>query len=175
MIRLELLLNPRDNYISIAQVQLMLLQHARIFDMTKKTNEAASGRFDYDALNIGAQSKKALEATAFNIQALGRRSTEQAFELGDLLEQASELVEPGTFEKWVRGAGPAVDVRAPHFPRRLGLVSAVAGDAPRLLHCLGSRHVADRLGNHQRRDRMASAAPGASCEGSTDRRPRFAE
>ncbi|WP_449313877.1 hypothetical protein [Rhizobium sp. F40D2] len=69
--------------------------------MTKKTTEAASGRFDYDALNIGAQSKRALEATAFNIQALGRRSTEQAFELGDLLEQASELVEPGTFEKWV--------------------------------------------------------------------------
>ncbi|RVJ43475.1 hypothetical protein CN176_06415 [Sinorhizobium medicae] len=69
--------------------------------MTKKTNEAASGRFDYDALNIGAQSKRALEATASNIQALGRRSTEQAFELGDLLEQASELVEPGTFEKWV--------------------------------------------------------------------------
>lgn len=69
--------------------------------MTKKTTEAASGRFDYDALNIGAQSKKALEATAAGIQALGRRSTEQAFELGDLLEQASELVEPGTFEKWV--------------------------------------------------------------------------
>lgn len=69
--------------------------------MTKKTTEAASGRFDYDALNIGAQSKKALEATAAGILALGRRSTEQAFELGDLLEQASELVEPGTFEKWV--------------------------------------------------------------------------
>ena len=69
--------------------------------MTKKTNEAASSRFDYDALNIGSQSKKALEATAAGILALGRRSTEQAFELGTLLEQASELVEPGTFEKWV--------------------------------------------------------------------------
>ncbi|WP_155737536.1 hypothetical protein [Agrobacterium tumefaciens] len=69
--------------------------------MTKKTTEAASGRFDYDALNIGAQSKEALEATAAGILALGRRSTEQAFELGDLLEHASELVEPGTFEKWV--------------------------------------------------------------------------
>lgn len=69
--------------------------------MTKKTNEAASGRFDYGAAAIDARSMKALEATASNIQALGRRSTEQAFELGDLLEQASELVEPGTFEKWV--------------------------------------------------------------------------
>jgi len=69
--------------------------------MTKNTTEAASGRFDYDALNIGAQSEKALEATAAGILALGRRSREQAFELGDLLEQASELVEPGTFEKWV--------------------------------------------------------------------------
>lgn len=69
--------------------------------MTKQTNEAASGRFDYDALNIGAHSRKALEATATGILALGRRSTEQAFELGDLLEQASALVEPGTFEKWV--------------------------------------------------------------------------
>ncbi|SDF62460.1 hypothetical protein [Agrobacterium pusense] len=69
--------------------------------MTKKTTKAASGRFDYGAAAIDAQSMKALEATASNIQALGRRSTEQAFELGDLLEQASELVEPGTFEKWV--------------------------------------------------------------------------
>ncbi len=69
--------------------------------MTNKTTKRATARFDYDALDIGAQSMKALEAAAIGIQALGRRSTEQAFELGVLLEQASEHVEPGTFEKWV--------------------------------------------------------------------------
>ncbi|AHF82572.1 hypothetical protein RLEG3_12405 [Rhizobium leguminosarum bv. trifolii WSM1689] len=82
-------------------MRLVLLQPARIFDMTKKTTKTASGHFDYDALDIGVQSKKALEAAAAGIQALGRRSTDQAFELGLLLEQASEHVEPGTFEKWV--------------------------------------------------------------------------
>lgn len=69
--------------------------------MTNKTTKRAPARFDYDALDIGAQSMKALEAAAAGIQALGRRSTDQAFELGVLLEQASEHVEPGSFEKWV--------------------------------------------------------------------------
>ncbi|MGO8255556.1 hypothetical protein ACC792_31910 [Rhizobium ruizarguesonis] len=69
--------------------------------MTNKTTKRAPARFDYGALDIGAQSMKALEAAAAGIQALGRRSTDQAFELGVLLEQASEHVEPGTFEKWV--------------------------------------------------------------------------
>ncbi|TBD34861.1 hypothetical protein [Rhizobium ruizarguesonis] len=69
--------------------------------MTNKTTKRAPARFDYDVLDIGVQSKKALEAAAAGIQALGRRSTDQAFELGVLLEQASEHVEPGTFEKWV--------------------------------------------------------------------------
>ncbi|MBY5811288.1 hypothetical protein [Rhizobium leguminosarum] len=69
--------------------------------MTNKTTKRAPARFDYDALDIGAQSMKVLEAAADGIQALGRRSTDQAFELGVLLEQASEHVEPGTFEKWV--------------------------------------------------------------------------
>jgi hypothetical protein len=82
-------------------MRLMILQPARIFDMTNKTTKRATARFDYDALDISAQSMKALEAAAVGIQALGRRSTEQAFELGALLEQASEHVEPGTFEKWV--------------------------------------------------------------------------
>jgi len=82
-------------------MRLVLLQPARIFDMTNKTTKRAIARFDYDALDIGAQSMKALEAAAIGIQALGRRSTGQAFELGALLEQASEHVEPGTFEKWV--------------------------------------------------------------------------
>ncbi|MFN7091289.1 MAG: hypothetical protein ACK4P4_12110 [Allorhizobium sp.] len=69
--------------------------------MMKNTKKRSSGRFDYGALDIDAQSRKQLEAAAAGIQALGRRTTDQAFELGDLLEQASELVEPGTFEKWV--------------------------------------------------------------------------
>ncbi|UIJ87243.1 hypothetical protein LZK77_04485 [Rhizobium leguminosarum] len=69
--------------------------------MTNKTTKRATARFDYDALGISAKSKSALENAATDIQALGRRSTDQAFELGLLLEQASGLVEPGTFERWV--------------------------------------------------------------------------
>lgn len=69
--------------------------------MTNKTTKRAIARFDYDALGISAKSMSALENAATDIQALGRRSTDQAFVLGLLLEQASELVEAGTFEKWV--------------------------------------------------------------------------
>ncbi|MGO7078408.1 hypothetical protein ACCT03_32045 [Rhizobium johnstonii] len=69
--------------------------------MTNKTTKRAPPRFDYDALGISAKSMSALENAAAGIQALGRRSTDQAFELGLLLEQASQLVEPGTFERWV--------------------------------------------------------------------------
>ena len=67
----------------------------------KNATKAVFGRFDYDALNISAKKVKALEASAADIQALGRRSTQQAYDLGVLLEKTSELVEPGTFEKWV--------------------------------------------------------------------------
>lgn len=69
--------------------------------MMKNTTKAVFGRFDYGALNISAKKMKALEESAADIQALGRRSTQQAYDLGVLLEKASELVEPGTFEKWV--------------------------------------------------------------------------
>ncbi|TCA43562.1 hypothetical protein E0H72_11635 [Rhizobium leguminosarum bv. viciae] len=69
--------------------------------MANEMKKRATARFDYNALGISAQSVKALERAADGIQNLGRRSTEQAFELGLLLEQASEFVEPGTFEKWV--------------------------------------------------------------------------
>ncbi len=69
--------------------------------MMKNSKKAASGRFDYDALNISAKKMKALEESAADIQALGRRSTQQGYDLGALLEKTSELVEPGTFEKWV--------------------------------------------------------------------------
>ncbi|TZG34010.1 hypothetical protein [Agrobacterium sp. B1(2019)] len=69
--------------------------------MMKNATKAVFGRFDYDALNISAKKVKALEASAACIQALGRRSTQQAYDLGVLLEKTSELVEPGTFEKWV--------------------------------------------------------------------------
>ncbi len=69
--------------------------------MMNNTTKAAFGRFDYDALNISAKKMKALEESAADIKALGRRSTQQAYDLGVLLEKASELVEPGTFEKWV--------------------------------------------------------------------------
>jgi hypothetical protein len=80
----------------------MLLQPARIFDMTNDTKKRAmSVRFDYGAYDIVERSAKALEEAANNIQALGRRSTEQAYQLGGVLEEASALVEPGTYEKWV--------------------------------------------------------------------------
>lgn len=85
--------------LSIAHTELVLLQPARIFDMMESATKAVFGRFNYDALNISAKKMKALEASAADIQALGRRSTQQAYDLGVQLEKASELVEPGTFEK----------------------------------------------------------------------------
>ncbi|MGV1758856.1 hypothetical protein ACQZ6F_19210 [Rhizobium sp. A22-96] len=65
------------------------------------TKRAKRARFDYDAYSIAGKSMQALVAAAADIKALGRRTTEQAFELGALLEEAAALVEPRTFGKWV--------------------------------------------------------------------------
>ncbi|CAN7219152.1 hypothetical protein LJR255_000735 [Pararhizobium sp. LjRoot255] len=70
--------------------------------MTNETKKRAMPRFDYTAHDIVERSVKALEGTAADIQALGRKSTEQAFLVGALLEKASELVEARTYGKWVQ-------------------------------------------------------------------------
>lgn len=69
--------------------------------MTNETKKRAMPRFDYTAHDIIERNVKALEATAADIVALGRKSTEQAFKIGALLEKASELVEARTYGKWV--------------------------------------------------------------------------
>jgi hypothetical protein len=80
----------------------MLLNLQRFFDMMNETKKRATrARFDYNAHNIVEHCVKALEEAAVDIQALGRRSTDQAFQLGKLLERTSALAEAGTYEKWV--------------------------------------------------------------------------
>jgi hypothetical protein len=56
--------------------------------------------FDYDAYNIVEESRKQLESSALFIQQIGRKSTEQAFELGKQLAIASDLLPEGFFGKW---------------------------------------------------------------------------
>ena len=43
-----------------------------------------------------------LEASASHILDLGRRTTEQTFELGDHLASAASLLPEGAFDKWVK-------------------------------------------------------------------------
>ncbi|MDL2400324.1 hypothetical protein [Rhizobium mayense] len=56
----------------------------------------------YDALEIDASARDRLERTASFISDLGRRSTEQTFELGDHLHSASEVLAEGIFDTWVK-------------------------------------------------------------------------
>jgi hypothetical protein len=65
------------------------------------TADATSTSF-YDALEIDASARDRLERTASVIFDLGRRSTEQTFELGDHLHSASELLAEGAFDQWVK-------------------------------------------------------------------------
>jgi hypothetical protein len=58
-------------------------------------------KFDYDAYDIIEDDKRRLEDSASHIYQLGRKSTEQAFQLGEHLEHASELLPEGSFGKWV--------------------------------------------------------------------------
>lgn len=68
--------------------------------MTKALSSTTSDKV-YNDLEIDAAFRAMLEANATKIQALGRRSTEQTFELGDELAQAAALLTDGIFDKWI--------------------------------------------------------------------------
>ena len=55
----------------------------------------------YAELNIEPSLHKSLEASVSRILDLGRRTTEQTFELGDHFASAASLLPEGTFDKWV--------------------------------------------------------------------------
>ncbi|WP_216333366.1 hypothetical protein [Rhizobium sp. X9] len=56
----------------------------------------------YEKLNIDSKLRKRLETSASKIFDLGRRTTEQTFELGDHLDEAAVLLDDGVFDKWVK-------------------------------------------------------------------------
>lgn len=56
----------------------------------------------YAELNIEPAIHQQLEASVSHIVDLGRRTTEQTFELGDHLASAAELLTDGTFDRWVK-------------------------------------------------------------------------
>lgn len=55
----------------------------------------------YTTLELGDDVAMALEDFAGHIFEIGRRSTEQTFELGDLLQRAAKLVPEGAFDTWI--------------------------------------------------------------------------
>ena len=64
------------------------------------TKTASLSSFDYAAHEIGSDTKERLEASASHIHSLGRKSTEQAFELGKHFADASDILPEKTFGKW---------------------------------------------------------------------------
>ncbi len=67
---------------------------------TTKTTATAS--YSYEDNGIGQALRAQLETSAACIFDLGRRTTEQTFELGDHLAQAADLLSDGRFDKWVK-------------------------------------------------------------------------
>ena len=70
--------------------------------LVTKTALPAAFAHDYALLKIAPNLHEHLESSASRITALGRRTTEQTFELGDYLEDAATLLSEGTFAKWVK-------------------------------------------------------------------------
>lgn len=68
---------------------------------TKTALPAAFARH-YDKLGIDSNLRARLESSASRIFDLGRRTTEQTFELGDHLHEAAALLDEGIFAKWVK-------------------------------------------------------------------------
>jgi len=68
---------------------------------TKSTYMTTTAAYSYEDNGIG-QLRDRLETRAAHIFDLGRRTTEQTFELGDHLAQAADLLSDGRFDKWVR-------------------------------------------------------------------------
>jgi len=71
---------------------------------TKITKPPATAAFsyNYEEEGIGHTMREQLETSAANIFDLGRRTTEQTFELGDHLARAADLLADGRFDKWVK-------------------------------------------------------------------------
>lgn len=68
---------------------------------TKTTLPAAFARH-YEKLGIDSNLRARLESSASRIFDLGRRTTEQTFEIGNHLNEASVLLYEGIFDKWVK-------------------------------------------------------------------------
>ena len=66
------------------------------------TTLPASFARHYEKLKIDSNLRKRLETSASKIFDLGRRTTEQTFELGDHLDEAAVLLDEGVFDKWVK-------------------------------------------------------------------------
>lgn len=66
---------------------------------TKTNKTTATAAFSYEDNGIGQTLREQLEASAAHIFDLGRRTTEQTFELGDHLAQAADLLADGRFDK----------------------------------------------------------------------------
>ncbi|MGQ2967103.1 MAG: hypothetical protein ACT6RF_00040 [Allorhizobium sp.] len=66
-----------------------------------KTKAPATPSLTYEKLKIDPALQNLLENKAERIFELGRRSTEQTFLIGDILNEAADVLEGPTFAKWV--------------------------------------------------------------------------
>lgn len=92
-------------------------------DMTTKNTGFASTYFDYQAAGLSDDEIASLEACRSTIASLGRRTTEQSFDLGHELALAFDLVPEGAFGKWVKAVCGFTDRSARNYVsvhKRLG-------------------------------------------------------
>lgn len=69
---------------------------------TKTTKTTTTAAYSYEDNGIGHSMREQLETSAAHIFDLGRRTTEQTFELGDHLARAADLLADGRFDHWVK-------------------------------------------------------------------------
>lgn len=69
---------------------------------TKTIRTTTTAAYSYEDNGIGHSMREQLETSAAHIFDLGRRTTEQTFELGDHLARAADLLADGRFDKWVK-------------------------------------------------------------------------
>ncbi len=69
---------------------------------TKTTTTITTAAYSYEDNGIGHSMREQLETSAAHIFDLGRRTTEQTFELGDHLSRAADLLADGRFDNWVK-------------------------------------------------------------------------
>ncbi|MBB6262439.1 hypothetical protein FHS77_003013, partial [Paenochrobactrum gallinarii] len=90
----------------------------------KNTKSKTQDRgFEYEASGLGKEQIENLKKCHEHIVGLGRRSTEQAFDLGAHLAKAHELIPDRTFGKWVKACCGFTDRTARNYVavhRRLG-------------------------------------------------------